>query len=151
MSNTITNIGRVSGRHTPQPVAVNWNEVRCRVCKREFDSERDLDDHMRDIHGESRMITVEVNGFSLDLLPGEDASTVFAEAEAIIEEKDASPGLELEPDAAWMPSESDFMEADLVALRCGPVRPYAAISNEALEEIEDEAIGQAFSIEPYYW
>ncbi len=108
MSNTITNIGRVSGRHTPQPVAVNWNEVRCRVCKREFDSERDLDDHMRDIHGESRMITVEVNGFSLDLLPGEDPGAVLADAEAVIAEKDAKPGLGLEPDAAWTPEEGDY-------------------------------------------
>lgn len=119
MSNTITNIGRVSGRCNSQPVVV---------------------------------VTVEVNGLSLDLLPGEDASAIFAQAEAVIAEKDAKPGLGLEPDAAWTPvSEADLMEADLVAVRCGLVRPYAAISNEALEEIEDEAIGQAFSIEPYYW
>jgi len=100
MSNTITNIGRVSG---PPPVAVNWNEVRCRICKREFDSERDLDDHMRDIHGEQRLITIEANGLSLVLLPGEDPGALFAEAEAIIDEKDARPGLGLEPDAAWTP------------------------------------------------
>lgn len=148
MSNTITNIGRVSG---PAPVAVNWNEVRCRICKREFDSERDLDDHMRDIHGESHLVTVEVNGLSLDLLPGEDASAIFARAEAVIGEKEERPGLGLEPDAAWTPvSEVDLMEIDLVALRCGPVRPYAAIS-KALEAIEDEAIGLEFSIQPYNW
>lgn len=141
MSNTIT----------PQPVAVNWNEVRCRICKREFDSERDLDDHMRCDHGESRLITVEANGLSLDLLPGEDPTAIFAQAETIIAEKDARPGLGLEPDAAWTPSESDLMDADLVALRCGLVRPYAAISNEALEAIEDEAIGLEFSIQPYNW
>lgn len=142
MSNTIK----------PAPAAVNWNEVRCRICKRELDSERDLDDHMRDIHGASHLVTLEANGLSLDLLPGEDPGAVFAQAEAVIAEKDARPGLGLEPDAAWTPvSEDDLMEADLVALRCGLVRPYAAISNEALEEIEDEAIGLEFSIQPYNW
>ena len=141
MSNTITT----------QPVAVNWNEVRCRICKREFDSERDLDDHMRDIHGASHLITVEANGLSLDLLPGEDPAVIIAQIEAVIAEKDARPGLGLEPDAAWTPSESDLMEADLLALRCGLVRPYAALSNEALEAIEDEAIGLEFSTQPYNW
>jgi len=105
MSNTITNIGRVSG---PAPVAVNWNEVRCRICKREFDSERDLGDHMQDIHGEQRLVTLEANGLSLDLLPGEDPDVIFAKAEAVIDEKNARPGLGLEPDAAWTPEGSDY-------------------------------------------
>ena len=75
MSNTITNIGRVSGRRNPQPVAV---------------------------------ATVEANGLSLILLPGEDPGVLFAQAEAVIDEKDASPGLGLEPDAAWTPEGSDY-------------------------------------------
>ena len=75
MSNTITNIGRVSGRRNPQPVAV---------------------------------VTVEVNGLSLDILPGEDPAAIIAQIEAIIAEKDAKPGLGLEPDAAWMPEGSDY-------------------------------------------
>lgn len=95
---------------------------------------------------------VEANGLSLMLLPGEDPAAVLAEAEAVTAEKDACPGLGLAPDAAWTPvSEVDSMDADLVALRCGLVRPYAAISNEALEEIEDEAIGLEFSERPYLY
>lgn len=58
MSNTVTNIGRVSGRRNPQPVAV---------------------------------VTVEVNGLSLDMLPGEDPAAIIAQIEAIIAENDAKP------------------------------------------------------------
>ena len=149
MSNTITNIGRVSG---PAPAAVNWNEVRCRICKREFDSERDLDDHMRDIHGGNRLVTVEANGLSLDLLPGEDPAAIFAQAEAVIDEKDARPGLGLEPDAGWAPgSEPDLMGADLVALRSGLVRPYAYMDAATAEAIEDERIGADICEQPYSW
>ena len=123
MSNTITNIGRVSGRRNPTP-AGNSSVV---------------------------LATVEANGFSLVLLPNEDPGALFDNGFCLSEEKDAKPGLGLEPDAAWTPvSEVDLMEIDLVALRCGPVRPYAAIS-KALEAIEDEAIGLEFSIQPYNW
>ena len=80
MSNTITNIGRVSGRRNPTP-AGNSSVV---------------------------LATVEANGFSLVLLPNEDPGALFAEAKAIIDEKDARPGLGLEPDAAWMPEGSDY-------------------------------------------
>lgn len=118
MSNTITNIGRVSERRNPQPVAV---------------------------------VTVEVNGLSLDMLPGEDASAIFAQAEAVIAEKDARPGLGLEPDAAWTPSEPALMEADLVAVRCGLVRPYAYMDAATAETVEDEAIGLEFSTQPYLY
>lgn len=75
MSNTVINIGRVSGRRNPQPVAV---------------------------------ATVEVNGLSLLLLPGEDPAAIVAQIEAVIDEKDAHPGLGLEPDAAWTPEEGDY-------------------------------------------
>lgn len=50
-------------------------------------------------------VTVEVNGLSLDMLPGEDPAVIIAQIEAIIAEKDARPGLGLEPDAAWTPEE----------------------------------------------
>ncbi len=81
MSNTITNIGRVSGRRNPALLG-----------------------H----HAAPAPVTVEANGLSLVLLPGEDPGALFAKAEAIIEEKDARPGLGLEPDAAWTPEEGDY-------------------------------------------
>ena len=56
----------------------------------------------------SQMVTVEANGLSLVLLPDEDPGVIFAEAEAVIDEKDARPGLGLEPDAAWTPEEGDY-------------------------------------------
>lgn len=66
---------------------------------------------MRAIHGSNRLVTVEANGLSLDLLPGEDPAAVLAEAEAVINEKDARPGLGLEPDADWTLEGSDYGHA----------------------------------------
>lgn len=80
MSNTVTNIGRVSGRRNPTPAGNSLVAV----------------------------VTVQANGLSLVLLPGEDPSALFAEAEAVIAEKDERPGLGLEPDAAWTPEGSDY-------------------------------------------
>lgn len=80
MSNTITNIGRVSGRRNPTPAG----------------------------SGPVVLATVEANGLSLLLLAGEDPGVLFAQAEAVIDEKDARPGLGLEPDAAWTPEEGDY-------------------------------------------
>ena len=98
------------------------------------------------------VVTVEVNGLSLDLLPGEDPAAIFAQAEAVIDEKDARPGLGLEPDAGWAPgSELDLMGADLVALRSGLVQSYAYMDAATAEAIEDEAIGLEFSTQPYNW
>lgn len=51
------------------------------------------------------VVAVEANGLSLLLLPGEDPATVLAEVEAVIDEKDAKPGLGLEPVATWTPEE----------------------------------------------
>ena len=100
----------------------------------------------------SQVVMVEANGLSLVLLPGEDPAAVLAEAEAVIDEKDTRPGLGPEPDAAWTPvSEPDLMEADLVALRSGLVRPFAYMDAATAEAIEDEAIGLEFSTQPYNW
>ena len=119
MSNTITNIGRVSGRRNPQRVAV---------------------------------VTVEVNGLSLDMLPGEDPAVIIAQIEAVIAEKDAKPGLGMELDVMpWEVNEGDLMEADLLALRCGLVRPYAYVDAATLETIANEAIGLEFSTQPYLY
>jgi len=97
-------------------------------------------------------VTVEVNGLSLDMLPGEDPTIIITQIEAVIAEKDAKPGLGLEPDAAWTPvSEGDFMEVNLLALRSGLVRPYAYMDAGTLETIEDEVVGLEFSTQPYNW
>lgn len=136
----------ITGHNEPQ-----MNGVYCPRCGEDCFNTWGLFEHLKTCTG-NRLIEVEVNGLSLCLFPHEDVAAIIAEVEAYLAEKEERPGLGLAPDAAWTPvSEVDSMDADLVALRCGLVRPYAAISNEALEEIEDEAIGQAFSIEPYYW
>lgn len=144
MSNTITNIGRVSGRRNPTP-AGNSSVV---------------------------LATVEANGFSLVLLPNEDPGALFAQAEAVIEEKDAKPGLGLEPDVMpWEVVEAEteesplgltdgepeplgeleFMAATLTTLRLGLVKPIAWVDAAVLEEIEDEQIGADFCAHPYLY
>lgn len=47
--------------------------------------------------------------------------------------------------------ELDLMEVDLLALRCGLVRPYAYVDAATAEAIDDEAIGLEFSTQPYNW
>lgn len=116
-------------------------------------------------------VTVEVNGLSLDMLPGEDPA-VLAEAEAIIDEKDAKPGLGLELDVMpWEVAEAEteeiplgltdgepepldeleFLAAALTTLRLGLVKPVASMDATTLEEIEDEQIGADFCAQPYLY
>ena len=142
MSNTITNIGRVSGRRNRPPTA----------------------------SGPAGVVTVEANGLSLVLLPNEDPGALFAQAEAVITEKDARPGLGLEPDVMpWEVVEAEneetplgltagepldeleFMAATLTTLRLGLVKPIAWLDAATLEEIEDEQIGAAFCTRPYLY
>lgn len=99
------------------------------------------------------LAVVTVDGIELLLFPWENAQAIAAQVEAVIDEKDTHPGLGLEPDAMpWEAvSELDLMEVDLLALRCGLVRPYAYVDAATAEAIEDEAIGLEFSIQPYNW
>ena len=134
MSNTITNIGRVSGRRNPTQAA----------------------------NSSVGVVTVAANGLSLVLLPGEDPGAVLADAEAVIAEKDACPGLGLEPDVMpWEVAETgsepepldelEFMAATLTTLRLGLVKPVAWLGAATLEEIEDEPIGADFCTRPYLY
>ncbi len=118
----------------------------------------------------SQVVMVEANGLSLVLLPGEDPGAVFAQAEAVIAEKDARPGLGLEPDVMpWEVVEAeteeiplgltdgeplgelDFMAATLTTLRLGLVKPVAWMDAATIEEIEDEQIGADFCARPYLY
>lgn len=123
-------------------------------------------------NGPSTVTTVEANGLSLVLLPGEDPTAVLAEAEAIIDEKDAKPGLGLELDVMpWEVAEAEteeiplgltdgepepldeleFLAAALTTLRLGLVKPVASMDATTLEEIEDEQIGADFCAQPYLY
>ena len=144
MSNTVTNIGRVSGRRNPTPTG----------------------------SGPVGVVTVEANGLSLVLLPGEDPGAVLADVEAVIDEKNARPGLGLEPDVMpWEVVEAEaedsplglavgepealdeleFMAATLTTLRLGLVKPVAWMDAATLEELEDEPIGADFCAQPYLY
>lgn len=46
-------------------------------------------------------------------------------------------------------AEIEFFEQALVSLRAGKVKPLAYMTNETLEEIEDEQIGEMFSRQPF--
>ena len=115
------------------------------------------------------LVWVVVNGFDLALFPWEDAQAAVAEAEAILQEKDAKPGYGLEVDVlpwevadepdettAWLataeePDELALMAADLDALRLGLVKPLARLTKAQMDEIERERIGADFCESPWVW
>lgn len=107
------------------------------------------------------LVWVVVNGFDLALFPWEDAAAAVAEAEAILQEKDAKPCLGLEVDVlpwevateadettAWLasdePDELALMAAELDALRLGLVKPLATAWAD-----DGERIGVEFCERPY--
>lgn len=47
--------------------------------------------------------------------------------------------------------EIEFFEQALVSLRSGKVKPLAVMTNETLEEIEDEQIGEMFCRQPFLY
>jgi len=116
---------------------------------------------------ENALVWVVVNGFDLALFPWEDADAAVAEAEAVLQEKEDRPGLGLEVDvlpwevateagetAVWLgsddgPSELDLMEADLLALRAGLVKPIVRLSKAQMDEIEQERPGAEMCERPY--
>lgn len=119
----------------------------------------------------AQVVTVEANGLSLVLLPNEDPGALFAQAEAVIAEKDERPALGLELDVMpWEVVEAEaeetplglmdgeppldeleFMAATLTTLRLGLVKPIVWLDAATLEEIEDEQIGADFCAQPYLY
>lgn len=120
----------------------------------------------------AQVVTVEANGLSLVLLPNEDPGALFAQAEAVIAEKDERPALGLELDVMpWEVVEAEaedsppglavgepealdeleFMAATLTTLRLGLVKPVAWMDAATLEELEDEPIGADFCAQPYLY
>ncbi len=53
--------------------------------------------------------------------------------------------------AAAEVAEIEFFEQALATLRTGQVKPFAVLTNEALEEIEDEPIGAHHSCFPFLY
>ncbi len=136
----------ITGHNEPQ-----MNGVYCPRCGEDCFNTWGLFEHLKTCTG-NQLIEVEVNGLSLSLFPHEDVAAIIAEVEAYLAEKDACPGLGLEPDADWVPvSEGDFMEVNLLALRSGLVRPHAYMDTATLEVVEDERIGADFCEQPYLW